>query len=174
MERFNFSRWRGFPWSTRPSNSDFAGSIHPRDVKAFAYSARWCCAECALWPQWVDHGKPQQTSSFSCLFISSDLFSMKQKSFCPSLPLALWGNKFGDHARKEHEGHTLMSTVEAFQLAMQAGTDSVPQREEKTWKPSFVAFLLFHWVSSAISARIQFNSIQFNSIQFNSIQFNLI
>ena len=33
-------------------------------------------------------------------------------------------NKFGDHARKEHEGHTLMSTVEAFQLAMQGSTDS--------------------------------------------------
>ncbi|CAE7319362.1 unnamed protein product, partial [Symbiodinium pilosum] len=33
-------------------------------------------------------------------------------------------NKFGDHARKEHEGHTLMSTVEAFQQAMQAGSES--------------------------------------------------
>ncbi|CAE6952928.1 unnamed protein product [Symbiodinium natans] len=33
-------------------------------------------------------------------------------------------NKFGDHARKEHEGHTLMSTVEAFQQAMQASTES--------------------------------------------------
>lgn len=28
------------------------------------------------------------------------------------------GNKFGDHARKEHEGHPLVSTVEAFQQAI--------------------------------------------------------
>ncbi|CAE7751911.1 unnamed protein product [Symbiodinium sp. CCMP2456] len=33
-------------------------------------------------------------------------------------------NKFGDHARKEHEGHSLMSTVEAFQQAMQASTEA--------------------------------------------------
>ncbi|CAK9013079.1 E3 ubiquitin-protein ligase TRIM9 (RING finger protein 91) (RING-type E3 ubiquitin transferase TRIM9) (Tripartite motif-containing protein 9) [Durusdinium trenchii] len=39
-------------------------------------------------------------------------------------------NKFGDHARKEHEGHTLMSTVEAFQLAMQQSTDSDSQQEK--------------------------------------------
>lgn len=39
-------------------------------------------------------------------------------------------NKFGDHARKEHEGHTLMSTVEAFQQAMQGSTDS-DLRQEK-------------------------------------------
>eukprot|EP00931_Biecheleriopsis_adriatica_P047178 TRINITY_DN27167_c0_g1_i1.p1 TRINITY_DN27167_c0_g1~~TRINITY_DN27167_c0_g1_i1.p1 ORF type:complete len:985 (-),score=203.37 TRINITY_DN27167_c0_g1_i1:38-2992(-) len=33
-------------------------------------------------------------------------------------------NKIGDHARKEHEGHVLVSTVEAFQVAMQGSSDS--------------------------------------------------